>query len=134
MTLLTVRLELARDPEYPEGSSSHGYEFRAPLDAEGHIDAEAWRAHRKDCRVWRFWGGEDDEFGHLVHLRGGTWAFHYDIQGDEESDEAGFRFDTHSFKEGEYVTLREHDGDAHTFRVVSVRSGPPHAKLLLQEG
>ncbi|MEX0922886.1 MAG: hypothetical protein WD489_07930 [Rhodovibrionaceae bacterium] len=132
MTFMTVRLELARSEDFPEGSAAHGYEFRAPLDAEGHIDAEAWREHRKHCRVWRFWEGENDEFGHLVHHRGG-WSFHYDIQGDAENDETGFRFDTHSFKEGEYVTLREQDGDTHTFRVVSVRPGPPHAKLLLQQ-
>jgi hypothetical protein len=132
MTFFNVRLELARDHDYPEGSSSHGYEFRAPLNNQGHIDEEAWREHKGHCRVWRFWEGEDEEFGHLVHQRDG-WAFHYDIQGDEGNDEAGFRFDTHSFNEGDYVTLREHDGEDRTFRVVSVRPGPPHAKLLMQE-
>lgn len=132
MTFFNVRLELARDSDYPEGSSSHGYAFRAPLDEQGHIDEAAWREHKKHCRVWRFWEGEDDEFGHLVRQRGG-WAFHYDIKGDEGSDEPGFRFDTHSFNEGDYVTLREHDGEDRTFRVVSVRPGPPHAKLLIQD-
>ncbi len=46
MTLTIVRLELARDPAHPEGSSSHGYEFVAPLNDDGRIDAEAWRKVR----------------------------------------------------------------------------------------
>ena len=33
-----VRVELARDHEFPSGSNQHGYEFIAPLDKDGHID------------------------------------------------------------------------------------------------
>jgi len=121
MPLKAIRLELARDPDHPLGSAHHGYEFLAPIDPEGHIDAAQWRNHRKQCRVWRFWEGEDDEYGHLVRTRSGAWKFHYDIAGDPEEDEAGFRFDAHSFLEGEYVSLREQDGELRTFRVVSVR-------------
>lgn len=124
MTLRMVRLELARDPDYPEGSAHHGYEFVAPLNAEGHIDAEEWRGNKARCAVRRFWDGEPDERGHLVHRRGGTWAFHYDIQGDPDEDEPGWKFDTHVFKTGEYVSLREQDGELRTFRVVSVRLAP----------
>ena len=36
-----IRLNLARSKEFPQGSSRHGYEFVAPLDAQGHIDVEA---------------------------------------------------------------------------------------------
>ena len=61
MALSIIRLELARDTDFPEGSSLHGYEFVAPLDGEGRIDADGWRAHRKRCRVRRFWEGEPDE-------------------------------------------------------------------------
>ena len=121
MSLQTIRLELARDPEHPEGSSRHGYEFVAPLQDDGHIDAEAWRKERKNCRVWRFWFGEPDEFGHLVHTRARTWAFHYDIKGEPDDDEPGYRFDSHVFAEGEYVSIREHDGRLRTFRVTGVR-------------
>lgn len=123
MTLSTVRLELARDTSFPEGSNRHGYEFVAPLNAEGHIDAEEWRKTRTRCVVRRFWEGEPDERGHVVHRRGGTWAFHYDVVGDRDEDEPGYKFDSHAFKEGEYVSLREQDGTLRTFRVVSVR---PH--------
>ena len=34
--LRRVRLELARDPEFPYGSSELGYDFIAPLDRKGH--------------------------------------------------------------------------------------------------
>ena len=126
MTLKNIRLELARAPEHPAGSSRHGYEFLAPLDAEGHIDAEEYGRRRDECRVWRFWNGEDDEYGHLVHTRSGAWAFHYDIAGDPDGDESGFRFDQHRFTEGEYVSLREPDGEVNTFQVVAVRSAQLH--------
>lgn len=121
MALQTIRLELARDHDFPEGSTQHGYEFTAPLSGDGHIDVEAWRAHRARCRVRRFWAGENDEEGHLVHTRSGTWAFRYDIEGDAEDEEAGYKFDSHAFKEGEYVSIREHDGELRTFKVASVR-------------
>jgi hypothetical protein len=37
--LKRIRLNLARSKEFPLGSDRHGYEFVAPLDASGHIDA-----------------------------------------------------------------------------------------------
>jgi hypothetical protein len=118
--LKLIRIELARDDEFPSGSRNHGYEFVAPLDEEDRIDAEAWRANRDKCRVKRFWEGEPDEAGHLVH-KGKGWAFHYDIHGDEDDDETGFRFADHRFRLGEYVSVREHDDELKTFRVVVVR-------------
>jgi hypothetical protein len=121
MTLKTIRLELARDHDFPEGSAERGYVVRAPLTAEGHIDANAWRAQRGICTVTRFWAGQADETGHLRHTRSGAWAFHYDVDGDPGEDEVGFKFDSHLFREGEYISVREHDGHMKTFRVVSVR-------------
>jgi hypothetical protein len=121
MAVKTIRLELARSAEFPEGSARHGYEFQAPLDAGSHIDAAAWRQERQFCTVRRFWGGEADEFGRVVHLPGGRWAFHYDAGAEPEADEPGYRFDTHAFKTGEYVSITERDGETRTFRVISVR-------------
>ena len=37
--LTRIRMELARMEGFPEGSHAHGYEFVAPLTANGHIDA-----------------------------------------------------------------------------------------------
>jgi hypothetical protein len=115
-----VHLELARDQAHPYGSARHRYEFIAPLDKDGHIDAAAWRAVKERCRVRRI--GEDgtSEVGHVVHKRGGSWAFHYDIHGDPSHDEAGFRFDSHNFAPGEYVSIKEQDGVLKTFLVKAV--------------
>ncbi|BAF89566.1 hypothetical protein AZC_3568 [Azorhizobium caulinodans ORS 571] len=113
-----VRLELAREKDHPEGARNFGYVFVAPLDANGQIDHDQWAAHRDACRVVRFRPDETDEKGHLVRKPGGSWAFRYDITGDDE-DEAGYRFNDERFVVGEYVSLKEEEA-FHTFRVVSV--------------
>ncbi len=119
--LRRVRLELARDPDFPAGSRDRGYDFIAPLDEKGHIVHEAWQPLKDRCRVRRFWANESDMVGHIVHRPGGAWAFHYDIHGDPGFDEAGYRFDQHAFLPGEYVSIREQDGVMRTFFVASVR-------------
>lgn len=118
--LKKIRLNLARTHEFPNGSNRHGYEFAAPLSDDGHIDAAAWKKVRDHCRVRRFWGDEDEDIGHLLHRPGGSWAFHYDIGGDED-DEAGYRFASHPFQPGEYVSIRDEDGELHPFQVVTVQ-------------
>ncbi len=120
MTLSKIRIELARGHAFPEGSARHGYEFVAPLDKAGHIDAKAWHEQRSACRVRRFWDDEPDEIGHLVRKPGGSWAFHYDIHGDINDDESGYRFGDHALVAGEYISIREHDEDMNTFRIISV--------------
>ncbi|MPZ56580.1 MAG: hypothetical protein GEU91_08810 [Rhizobiales bacterium] len=122
--LKRIRLNLARSKEFPTGSERHGYEFVAPLDAGGHIDVDLWREYRDRCGVRRFWQGEDDQIGRLVHRPGGPeqarWVFDYD-ETAEEDDEAGYRFGAHAFAPGEYVSIRDEDGEMHTFRVVTVQ-------------
>ena len=118
-----IRLELARSREFPSGSARHGYDILAPLDKNGHIDPEEWRKHRGECRVRRFWAGEDDVVGHLLHKAGGAehahWTFEYG--GEAAADEeAGYRFGLHAFLPGEYVSIRDDDGEFHTFVVKSV--------------
>lgn len=120
MALKKIRLELARTKEFPNGSRAHGYEIVAPLNGEGHLDADEWRHQREHCRVRRFWGPEDEELGHLVHRPGGSWVFHYDIDGDASSDDAGYRFSAERFVPGEYVSIREQDDQMRTFRVITV--------------
>jgi len=119
MTFSHIRLELARDRDFPEGSRHHGYEFVAPVDSAGHIDAGAWKENRQRCRVRHFWGNEE-EVGHLIRKPGGAWAFHYDVFGDADDDETGYRFGDHTFRLGDYVTIKEHDDTLRTFRVVAV--------------
>jgi hypothetical protein len=71
--------------------------------------------------VRRFWNGHPDEVGHLIRKPGGSWAFHYDLLGDADDDEAGYRFGDHAFKSGEYVSIKEHDDVLRTFKVVMVQ-------------
>lgn len=54
MSLQKIRLELARNADFPQGSNARGYEFKAPLTADGYLDAEAWKETRNSCRVHRF--------------------------------------------------------------------------------
>ncbi|MCC6889720.1 MAG: hypothetical protein IT536_14405 [Hyphomicrobiales bacterium] len=124
-SLKRIKLHLARSKEFPEGSARHGYELVAPLDAKGHIDAAEWHKLRDRCRVRRFWGSEPEQVGRLLHKAGGAeharWVFDYDDSRSDD-DEAGYRFGTHAFTPGEYVSITEEDGDVHTFRVVSVEN------------
>ena len=118
MALKKIRLELARTREAPEGDPRHGYELVAPLDSHGYLDATAWRLHRSACTVRRFAPGQDEENGTLVHTRHRTWAFSYEP--GEDDDEPIFRLAEHRFREGDYVSVTEHDGATRPFRVVSV--------------
>jgi hypothetical protein len=123
MSLKRIRLELARDHDFPTGSHERGYDFIAPLDASGRLVAAEWRSERDRCRVRRFWAGQPDEIGRLLHKRGGdhggTWAFDYDPRSDTD-DEPGFKLDLHQFVPGEYVSITEHDGVQRTFFIKSV--------------
>ena len=110
-----IRIELAREHEHPSGSHNIAYVLVAPLDDDGHIDADLWRKHREACRVARLRPGEAPMSGHLVHRRGDSWAFEY----SGIPDEVGYRFNEERFVPGEYVSVAE-EGGMHPFRVVSV--------------
>lgn len=118
-SLKSIRLELARTKDRPEGDSQCGYEFTAPLAADGHLDAESFKLVKSACRVARFWAGEKTEQGALRHLGLDRWVFSYAPGSDD--DEPAFKFDKHRFAVGEYVSITEHDGVTRPFRVVSVR-------------
>jgi hypothetical protein len=119
MTLFRIRLELAREKDHPEGSTRHGYEIVAPLKPDGHLDAAEWKSKRASCTVHRFWQGEDDQRGELIHTRSGRWALSYDPSTDED-DESLFRMDTHLLRKGEYISLSGPDGQRHTFRITAL--------------
>ncbi len=121
MPLKRIHLELARNSEYPNGSSDHGYDFVAPLDDTGHLAAAEWSKVRDRCNVTRFWGLQQDELGKLVHRRDGAWVFDYNPSSDSD-DEPGFKFDRHRFSPGEYVSITEHDHVQRAFRVISVEN------------
>jgi hypothetical protein len=122
--LQRIVLQLARTHDFPEESGRYGYEIVAPLLADGRLDGVEWCSIRVQCRVKRFWGEEPDLRGVLVHRPGGsggaTWMIDYDRQRADD-DEAGYRLGTHAFRVGEYVSIRDADGDLNIFKVVEVR-------------
>ncbi len=123
--LRKVTLHAARSKAFPDGSIRHGYDFVAPLTEEGRIDVEAWKEHRGECFAHRFWADAPAMQGLLVHRAGGrggsTWAFEWKTPRVVANDEdEGFRFGDHAFKVGDYVSVREAEGDLVTFRVASV--------------
>jgi hypothetical protein len=122
MSLKVVRLELARTKGFPDGDPNHGYELRAPLTKDGRLDAAAFKKSEQLCTVRHFRPDADDEHGELIRTRSGEWALSYDV-GDAD-DEPIYRLKDHKFKEGEYVTITEHDGEARVFRVVAVTDLP----------
>jgi len=122
MPLKKVRLELARNSEFPEGSPDHGYEFNAPLDADGYISVVEWKKRADDCTVRRFWGKGIEEHGKLVRVKE-HWMFDY-LQDEDDDDEPIFRMSIHRFVPGEYVSITEHDGVQRAFKVASVTASP----------
>jgi hypothetical protein len=109
-----VRLELARTPEFPEGSASRAYILRVPLDATGLIDQAALAKSPAMATVRRFWPSEADQTGQLLR-NGSRWIFSYAI--GEEDDEQVYHLGDHPLRIGNYVTLTEPDGIRHPFRV-----------------
>ncbi len=125
MSLKTVRLELARTivEDHPDGNPNHGYEFHAPLTADGSLDAESWPDQKELCSVRRFEDDLEDEHGLLLNLGDDRWVFSYE-PGDDD-DEPIFRLSLHRFQTGEYVSITEHDGAQRTFQVKAVSDYRP---------
>jgi hypothetical protein len=118
MNLKRIRLELARTPDFPEGSAERGYEFVAPLTKDNHIDAEAWTHAKDHCRVVRFWGDAPKQTGRLRHV-GSGWRFDY-IPKEDSDDEPLFKLDRHTLTVGSYLSITEHDGVQRPFKIVSI--------------
>jgi hypothetical protein len=115
--LTRVILRLGRNPDagFPDGDDHHGYVLVAPLNADGFLDADLWREKKEHCTVRRFHQFEPAADGWL-RLRGANWFFWYDEE-DEGPEEPVFKLGAHRLAPGEYVTIREGDGEALTFRV-----------------
>lgn len=115
--LSTVHLELARCPEFPEGSDRHGYSLTLPLTADGRLDTADWHRVAKLCRFRRFWGDLPEEAGD-VQRHGHGWTLAFDGEGPlSDEHEPIFRAEAHTFRSGDYVSIRERDGALRTFRV-----------------
>lgn len=118
MPLMKVRLDLAREPGFPQGSDKSGYVFVAPLTDDGRLDPTEFSKVRERCTVHRFWEGEAPRDGRLTHIAG-SWRFHYPGE-DIEEDDPIYRLGAHRIVPGEYISVDEDDGERHTFRIRSV--------------
>lgn len=119
MNWKSIRLELARTRDFPEGSASRAYLLHLPLDEESRIDETALLANPSKAIVRRSWPAERDISGYVIRVPGG-WAFSYE-PGDAD-DEIVFHLETHPIRLGEYITLTEPDGQRLPFRVASLQS------------
>jgi len=115
--LTRVTLRLGRNPEagFPDGDDDYGYVIQAPLDNDNKLDAGLWREKKEQCTVRRFHPQEAIADGWLRH-RGETWYFWYDEE-TEGPEEPLVKLGGHELRPGEYITVREGDGDVLTFRV-----------------
>lgn len=73
-----------------------------------------WKKECDYCCVCWFWGDEEEEIGYLIYCLGGVWVFYYDIDGDDD-DEVGYCFGVYVFIFGEYVFIKDEDGDLYMF-------------------
>jgi hypothetical protein len=119
MTWKSIRLELARTKEFPQGSPSRAYLLHLPLDEAGLIDERTLGRSPARATVHRFWPNERDMAGYVIRTPRG-WALSY--RPGEDDDEAVFHLETHPIRLGEYVTLMESDGRQFPFRVASLRA------------
>jgi hypothetical protein len=121
--LQLITLHLARCADYPQGSDRCGYAFVAPLTPDGHLDTGTWLEQRKRCYTRRFWEGEPDRLGRLVHpggAGGATRCFEYtDVLGPEV--DAGHHLQEHRFVPGEYLSILQDADELKTFKVADVR-------------
>jgi hypothetical protein len=119
--LSTITLRLARNPDagVPNGDPHRGYRIVAPVDKQGRLDVEAWRAAKEACTVIRFSPDAAERAdGWLTH-RGSHWYFRYDEE-EEGPDEPIYRLGEHKLSVGEYVTIHGGDEDALVYRVADV--------------
>src|SRR5690606_11153753 len=119
VALKMIRLELAREKDHPEGDPRQGYEFIAPLNEAGRFSPDEWHRSKKRCTVRQFKPDGADLLGMLIHTGSGAWAFSSDPLSDDD-DAPVFRLDAHVLRPREYVSVKEPDGDMHTFRVTKV--------------
>ena len=118
MTWTSIRLELARARDFPQGSASRAYLLRLPLNSEGMIDEASLCANPVQATVHRHWPNEPDLSGYVVRTPKG-WAFSY--RPGEDDDEGIFHLETHRIRIGDYVTLTEPDGSQLPFRVTNLK-------------
>lgn len=118
MSLMLIRLELAPNQDTTQGNANDAYEFTAPLTDEGLIDLDRWDDAERYCTLRRYLTDGTILHGELLRSDRGELVFSY--RAGEDDDETIYRFASHVFGPGEYVTITQNDGTDHLYRVASV--------------
>lgn len=121
MTWQSIRLELDRTRDFPNGSAGRAYLLRLPLCEDGAVDPAAILESPGRATMRRFWPNEPDISGH-VGLVGGCWA----LLSDAPSSRCWVisELAREPFREGSLLRISEHGGEALPFRVA--RCAPCH--------
>ena len=75
MTWKTIRLELARTPEFPERSAAHVYVLRLPIDDNGYIERSVMKHPAESPMVHRMWPDQPDRNGVVIRQARGLGLF-----------------------------------------------------------
>ncbi len=117
MSWTSIRLELGRSGEFPNGSASRAYLLRLPLRPDGTIDSSALEQAPEQATVRRLWPSEPDVSGQLVP-DGDKWVV---LAGPSGRNRGAFsEIDPSPISEGALLTLRE-KGRELLFRVAKLR-------------
>lgn len=112
----TIRLELARNADNPEGNPGDAYELHAALGANRTIDFSG--VDEQLMTFARQMPGAPIVHGQLVKTEDGAWAFSYEAGDDDDERIVGL--DSHDLSPGNYLTVVQDGADEHVYRVVSV--------------
>ena len=120
-----IRLNLARSKEFPQGSARHGYEFVAPLKADGPHRRDAMEEGPRAIAACAASGkARRTRSATSCTSRAGRstrrWVFDYD-QSARTTTRAAIA-SAPTLPPGEYVSIRDDDGDMHTYQVASVEA------------
>ena len=113
MNWKSIRLELGRTRDFPNGSASRAYVMRVPLTEDGTIDEQAVVSTPEQATVRRLWPSQPELRGHLVRL-GSRWAFMAGRRGDQKT--LWSEIEGEPISKGALLTLRE-NGQELPFRV-----------------
>lgn len=115
MNWKSIRLELGKTGEFPNGSASRAYLLRLPLTSEGAIDTTALDQRPDQATVRRLWPSEPDLSGHVVRL-GDRLAF------VARQNSIFSEMEPKALNEGALLTVVERGGRELPFRVAKLRT------------
>lgn len=117
-----VTLVMANGPGFPSGSADHRYELTVALTPGGLLDPAAWFADPEPWPLMRFWPGEAPRPGDVQWDDETGWFLQIFPAGGEtgEAPMHALVRNVGQLRPGEYVTIREQEGNEYAWRVVGV--------------